>query len=106
MVASSSRRTPDPSQALLPRTADSLRAALKLQRNAGQEPVAELRAAIRLATQDARERELRPENVFAQLDALLAEAALDSAPQGPTPNRGIRAWLVTACVRAYWDEVK
>jgi hypothetical protein len=106
MVAYDSRRTPDPAQQLLPRTADALREALALQSRAGQDPLPELRAAVRLAAQDARDRQLRPENVLAQLNAILADAAIDVTPQGPTPNRGLRQWLITACLRAYWDEVK
>ena len=104
MVAYDSRRTPDPSQLLLPQTATALRDALALQKQAGQLPLPELRDAIRVAAQEARERDLRPENVLAQLNSLLLDAAAESTPQGPATNRGVREWLVMACLRAYWDE--
>jgi len=106
MVAYDSRRAPDPSQLLLPATVDDLRGALRLQRQAGQEPAPELRVAIRLAATDARLRKLRPESVMVQLNSLLEEVAVDQTPRGPVQNRGMREWLVTACFRAYWEEVK
>ena len=106
MVAYDSRRMPDPSQLLLPATVHDLRAALQLQRQAGQEPVPELRVAIRLAATDARLRTLRPESMMIQLNSLLEEIAVDQTPRGPVPNRGMREWLVTACFRAYWEEVQ
>lgn len=106
MVAYDSRRTPDPAQQLMPRTVEALRAALLVQKNAGQEPVPELRAAIRLAAADAESRHLRPENVLAELNGLLTEIVVDTNAQGSRPSRGMREWLVLACVRAYWAETE
>ena len=80
-----------------------LRVALGVQRNAGTEPVQELRSAIRIAATEARERAIHADSLLAQLTALLDEAASDPTP-GAVENRGVREWLATACLKAYWYE--
>ena len=106
MVAYDSRRSPDPDNMLRPETVAALRAALEEQRAAGAEPVASLSNAIRVASREARERHLQPEALLIQFKSLADDVGLPLV--SPSSDRGrrreVREWMVTACLRAYWDE--
>lgn len=106
MVAYDSRRVPDPNHMLRPETIATLRAALEEQRAAGPEPVASLSEAIRTASREARERHLPPEALLIQLKSLADDVGLPLVPSSPdrVRRREVREWMVTACLRAYWDE--
>jgi hypothetical protein len=104
MVAHNSRGNPDPSQQLRASTVEQLRAALGSQRSAGTEPLPELRGAIRTAAAEARERGIHADALLAQLNQMLQDASRESTSLGPIENRGIKEWLITACLKAYWYE--
>ena len=104
MIAHNSRGTPDPGQQLTGQTTDAIRSALEIQRGSGTEPVPQLRAAIRAAAAEARDRQIHADSLLAQLNSLLSNAAADSTPHSSSENRGIKEWLVTACLKAYWYE--
>lgn len=106
MVAYDSRRMPDPEHMLRPETIAALRAALEEQRGAGVEPVNSLSEAIRAASREARERHLPPEALLIQLKALADDVGLPLVSASPdrARRREVREWMVTACLRAYWDD--
>jgi len=94
---------PGPDELLRPETLAALRAALEEQRSAGSGPTPGLSEAIRTASREARERQLRPEALIIQLKALADDVGLPpSSPEGPW-QRQVREWMVTACLRAYWS---
>jgi len=103
MVAYDSRRSPNPSQLLSQETVTTLRDALVKQREAGQVPIDDLRAAIRVAVAEGHSRDLPPEALLIQLKAL----ADDMGVAPPEPERRtrshVREWMVRALLRAYWD---
>jgi FAD/FMN-containing dehydrogenase len=103
MVAYDSRRVPDPSYVLCPETIDALRAALRVQRQAGVEPVDELRVAIRTAGTEARERLLPAEALLIQLKRLADEAGVQLPDPQEHSRTHVREWMVRALLRAYWD---
>jgi len=106
MVAYDSRRVPDPEHMLRPETIGALRAALAEQRGVGAEPVTSLSEAIRAASREARERHLPPEALLIQLKSLADEVGLPPVPssQDRAKRRAVREWMVTACLRAYWED--
>lgn len=103
MVAYDSRRMPDPAHLLRPETVSALRAALVEQRASGIDPVPSLTEAIRAAAREARERRLPAEALIIQLKALADEVGLPLAGPEPGGRRQVREWMVTACLRAYWE---
>lgn len=116
MIAHDPRGTPEDARVLSAPTADRLRAAIAARWRAGEGPEAE-RADRRLATvladaaAEARERALHAEELVLAIKALEGEVAgelagkLAGAAADPTPGqrRALRAWLVTVCIRAYFD---
>ena len=88
---------------LRPDTLTALRSALDEQRRAGVEPVNSLSESIRNAAREARERQLQPEALLIQLKALADEVGLPTVSHDQPRRREVREWMVTACLRAYWD---
>src|SRR2546423_1190472 len=103
MIARDSKGRPGPTRSLLPETVKALRAALKAQARAGQEPLPELRDAVRRVDIDATSRGVMPDALFAELKELLAEVSTERSSSGAVLNRGIQQWLMNACFRAYWE---
>lgn len=104
MVAYDSRRVPNPEHMLRPETIAALRSALEEQRKAGVDPVSSLSESIRAASREARERHLPPEALLIQLKVLADEVGLPAVSIDRTRKREVREWMVTACLRAYWDD--
>lgn len=104
MVAYDSRRVPDPESMLRPETITALRSALQEQRRAGIEPVTSLSESIRNAAKEARDRNLPPEALLIQLKGLADEVGLPAVSHDRPRRREVREWMVTACLRAYWDD--
>jgi len=116
MIAHDSRGMPEDSRVLSAPTANRLREAIAARGRAGAGPEAEL-ATRRLgevlvdAAAEARRRTLRPEELVLAIKAVEGEVAAEAAGTfagsraDPTPGerQALRAWLVTVCIRAYFD---
>jgi hypothetical protein len=103
MIAYDSRRMPDPAQLLYPDTIAALRSALIEQRDCGAEPIKSLSTAIQSAAREGRARNLPPQAVLIQLTVLADEIGLPAAAPDCDPKGHMREWMVTACLRAYWN---
>jgi hypothetical protein len=116
MIAHDPRGTPENARVLSASLADRLRAVIAARWRAGEGPESDL-AKRRLASvladaaAEARERSLRAEELVLAIKALEGEVAAEIAANlsgsraDPTPGqrRALRAWLVTVCIRAYFD---
>jgi hypothetical protein len=103
MVAYDSRRMPDPAHLLSPEAIGLLRAALTEQRSAGRQPTRALVNAVRAASREARERQLPAEALVIQLKVLADEVGLPMMAADIHPGREVQEWMITACLRAYWN---
>lgn len=107
MVAYDSRRTPDPRQVLSPETAERLRHAIAQHWTAGTPPEqGPLRDALRAVAAEARERQLRPEELLVALREVADAAAggTDSLASLDEDTRWrFRTWLVSSCLVAYYE---
>ena len=106
MVAYDSRRTPDPEHLLSSETVGALRVALdaQLAAGAGADPIAALFDAVRVAAKEGRERKLAPEALIIQLKQLANDVGLPPVENDPRNRKNIREWMITASLRAYWDQ--
>jgi hypothetical protein len=88
---------------LYPETIAALKRALEQQAVAGVQPTLELTDALHQASREARERQLLPEALIIQLKALADDVGLPLADVDSRGPRVIREWMITACLRAYWN---
>jgi hypothetical protein len=82
-------------------TLEQLRTALMDRRQSpaiGDEP---LQAALRVIASEARERALRPEELIVTLKQLMDEPR--TAKSNSSEERQLREWVVTTCIRAYFE---
>lgn len=93
MVAYDSRQTPDQERRLCDDTMNLLRGALHEQLACGETPCSTLKDAMRVASEEARERGVTP-------DALLLQVRAIADGIGGSTGRG---WMVRVCLRAYWE---
>jgi hypothetical protein len=80
---------------------EQVRRAIQLCR---QDPAAgdtDLRAALEVVALEARERSLRPEELIVTLKQLIDE--LPGARTSSGEERRLREWIVTTCIRAYFE---
>jgi hypothetical protein len=106
MIAHDSRGTPEDARALSAALVRRLREAIDARWAAkggdADLAVAALAAALQDAAVEARERALHPEELILAIKALEREVAATRGDLGHADRRALRAWLVTACVRAYF----
>jgi hypothetical protein len=96
---------PDESRMLSEETVERLRAALAIQREAGDQPVPELQAAIHAAAAEARLRNVPAEAILVQLKSLATRAGVGTSPLSESGSaRSLREWMVVGLLRAYWGE--
>jgi hypothetical protein len=116
MIAHDPRGMPEDARVLSASTADRLRAAIAARwcaSDGGEADLAdrELAAVLVGAAAEARERSLHAEELVLAIKALEGEVAAEivgqlarpSAEPTPGQRRALRAWLVTVCIRAYFD---
>jgi hypothetical protein len=83
-------------------TLEQLRRAIQDRRRSSAADDAPLQAALHLVATEARDRSLRPEELLVTLKQVLDEAPGSRAASGE--DRRLREWIVTTCIRAYFDE--
>jgi hypothetical protein len=59
-----------------------------------------LQTALQVVAAEARERALRPEELIVMLKQVIDESATG---RGTTEERRLREWIVTTCIRAYFE---
>jgi hypothetical protein len=82
-------------------TLEQLRRAIQDRRQSpaiGDEP---LQTALQVVASEARERALRPEELIVTLKQLMDEPR--SAKSSSSEDRQLREWIVTTCIRAYFE---
>ncbi|MGQ0714756.1 MAG: hypothetical protein ACT4PJ_13655 [Gemmatimonadaceae bacterium] len=81
-------------------TVEHLRKAIQDRR---QNPAGDdaLQSALQLVASEARERALRPEELLVVLKQIIDESA--AARGSSAEDRRLREWIVTACIRAYFE---
>ena len=82
-------------------TLEQLRRAIQSRRQtpaAGDEP---LQSALRAVAAEARERSLRPEELIVTLKQVMDEPR--NARSSTSEERQLREWVVTTCIRAYYE---
>lgn len=101
MVAYDSRRPPTP---LSEPTRELLRAAIAdaLGRNGEGGPL--LRTALQAAAKEAREREMRPEELIIELKSIFTGVIHGRASAFAGDDNRLREWLVTNCLKAYYGK--
>jgi hypothetical protein len=104
--ASSAMNAPNPlmpePRPLSEATLEQLRQAIQDRRRSPSAGDAPLQAALQRVATEARDRALRPEELIVTLKQLLDEAPGSRATSGE--DRRLREWIVTTCIRAYFDE--
>jgi hypothetical protein len=108
MIAQDSRGTPEHARVLSAALAQRLRDAIgeRWRASDGQEldrAMAALAAALTDAATEARERALHPEELILAIKALERDVPSAGGDVGQTERQTLRAWLVTACIRAYFS---
>jgi hypothetical protein len=108
MIAHDSRGTPEDARVLSAPIAQRLRDAIGERWRAAGGPASEraeadLAAALAVAAAEARDRSLHPEALILAIKALEGEVAGSTARLAPGERRVLRAWLVSACIRAYFN---
>jgi hypothetical protein len=92
---------------LAPEVADQLRSALIARWQRPEESDALLSDALAEAARDARQRQLRPEELLLALKAIEEPVAESLGRADDEARSSFRQWLVGACMRAYFaDEAK
>src|SRR5687768_13208934 len=106
MIAHDSRGTPEDARALSAAVVQRLREAIDARWAAkggdADGAMATLAAALQDAAIEARERALHPEELIIVIKALELDVAAARGDLGHADRQALRAWLVTACVRAYF----
>ena len=105
MVPQDSRQPP-PSRTLAPETSEALRVVIAERWRATEDADARLSAALVQAAHEAHERGLRPEELIIAMKTLEEEVmgrpgALRATD--PDARRRFREWLVSACLKAYFE---
>jgi hypothetical protein len=108
MIALDSGGTPEHTHVLSAALTQRLREAIADRWTAAEgdetdRAVATLGAALTDAAAEARERALHPEELILAIKALEREVAGAHGKIGPSERQVLRAWLVTACIRAYFS---
>lgn len=101
MVAYDSRRPPTP---LSEATRSQLRAAMAESLDDSGEARPSLRAAVLAAAAEAREREMRPEELIIELKGLFTSALQGRATTFSGDEHKLREWMVTTCLKAYYSK--
>jgi hypothetical protein len=83
-------------------TLEQLRRALQERRRSPAAGEAALQTALQTVATEARERSLRPEELIVALKHVLDESPGNRAASGE--DRRLREWIVTTCIRAYFEE--
>jgi hypothetical protein len=84
-------------------TLEQLRRALHERRQSQGGSDAALHQALKAIAAEARERSLRPEELIVALKQVMDEAP--GSRGGSSEERRLREWVVTTCIRAYFDGV-
>jgi hypothetical protein len=92
--------TPDP-RPLSAHTIEQLRQAIHDRRQAPAGGDEALRVALEAVAAEARQRALRPEELIVTLKQVIDEAP--GARSSSTEDRRLREWIVSTCIRAYFD---
>lgn len=112
MIAHDSRGMPEDARVLSAPLTSRLREAIAARWRAREGAEVDLAtrtlaAALAAAAAEARDRSLHPEELVLAIKAVegavAAEVAASRAELTPGDRRGLRAWLVTVCIRAYFD---
>ena len=108
MIALDSGGTPEHARVLSAALAQRLREAIGDRwRASGPDETdrasATLAATLSDAAAEARDRSLHPEELILAIKSLEREVAFSRADIGPSKRQALRAWLVTACIRAYFN---
>ena len=82
-------------------TLEQLRKAIQDRRQSPAIGDDAVQAALRVVASEARERALRPEELIVALKQLMDEPR--SARSSSTEDRQLREWVVTTCIRAYFE---
>ena len=107
MIALDSGGTPEHARVLSAALAQRLREAIGDRWGASGEAetdrtAASLAAALADAATEARERALHPEELILAIKAIERDVASVRGDIGQRERQVFRAWLVTACIRAYF----
>lgn len=82
-------------------TLEQLRRAIQQRQQSPAAGDSALHAALQVVAAEARERSLRPEELIVTLKQLLDEAP--GSRSGAGEDRRLREWIVTSCIRAYFE---
>ena len=104
MVAYNSEFPLGPRRTISSDVANRLRAALTARWDQTTESDGALTSALAEAAQDARERQLRPEELLLALKAIEEQVASAARRVDEDERNDFRQWLVGACLRAYFAE--
>jgi hypothetical protein len=100
MVAYDSRRPPTP---LSDGTREVLRAAIAEALAAPGEGTPALREGLRIAAREAQERQMRPEELIIELKGLFSVVLQGRTGTFTGDENRLREWLVTSCLKAYYE---
>ena len=104
MVAYDPTRPPDRSRELSDESVARLRTAIAAQWRTGQAESAETRDALLSIAREARERGIRPEALIVVLKRIESDVARSVPERSAVVQRQLTEWLVTTCVRAYFED--
>lgn len=82
-------------------TLEQVRRALQERRQSPGVGDSDVQAALQVMAAEARERSLRPEELIVTLKQLIDEAPGNRLGSGE--DRRLREWIVTTCIRAYFE---
>ena len=83
-------------------TLEQVRCAIQDRRQSPAAGDGALRAALSAVAVEARERSIRPEELIVALKQLIDELPGTRSSSGE--ERRLREWIVTTCIRAYFDD--
>ena len=102
MNAPDSSATPEPRVLSEPRVA-RLREAIVLRLREPSGPDDDLRAVLQEVADEARSNSLRPETLIVALKSVMADIEPGRTGRNPDEQRRLHEWIVTTCIRAYFD---
>jgi hypothetical protein len=82
-------------------TLEHVRRAIQERRQSPAAGDGALHAALQVVAAEARERSLRPEELIVTLKHVVDEAS--GSQSGSGDERRLREWIVTTCIRAYFE---
>ncbi len=103
MVAHDPTRPPDPSRLLSAETIARLRDAIAEQWRSSRAESEETQAAILELAREARGRRVFPESLIVLLKGIEADVVRGVPERSPVARRQLTEWLVTTCLRAYFQ---